>query len=92
MDDRQAAACEYTFVDLPLESINWLNALIMVAQGLAFRALAYIALQLCNRDKMGKASWLQLFLMYTVNPIDDAIHKVTLRCRAACRSWWLMVE
>ena len=41
---------------------------------------------------MGKASWLQLFLMYTVNPIDDAIHKVTLRCRAACRSWWLMVE
>ena len=69
-----------------------LNVLIMVAQGLAFRVLAYVALRLCNRDKMGKASWLQLFLKYTVNPINDVIHKLTLRCRAACRSWWMMSE
>ncbi|KAH8076620.1 ATPase [Aureococcus anophagefferens] len=56
-----------------LRTINDLNIPILFAIGAAMRVVSYLLLLLCNRDKMGKQTILQLLAQFFLNPVSDLL-------------------
>jgi hypothetical protein len=59
-----------------LRTINDLNIPILIAIGAAMRVVSYLLLLLCNRDKMGKQTILQLLAQFFLNPVSDLLDDV----------------
>ena len=59
-----------------LRAINDLNIPILFAIGAAMRVVSYLLLLLCNRDKMGKQTILQLLAQFFLNPVSDLLDDV----------------
>ena len=59
-----------------LRTINDLNIPILFAIGAAMRVVSYLLLLLCNRDKMGKQTILQLLAQFFLNPVSDLLDDV----------------